>query len=54
VGWHWFEWVDQPAEGRFDGENNGLVSEQDVPYLELTSAMGASALAGWEELLIEE
>jgi agarase len=34
VGQHWFLFADQPAEGRFDGENNnfGLVSEQDKPY----------------------
>jgi hypothetical protein len=34
VGQHWFLFTDQPAEGRFDGENNnfGLVSEQDEPY----------------------
>ncbi|MCP4805147.1 MAG: beta-agarase [Proteobacteria bacterium] len=38
VGTHWFAWVDQPADGRFDGEDNnwGLVSESDVPYAELT------------------
>jgi hypothetical protein len=30
VGFHWFQWVDQPAEGRFsDGENSnfGLVNK---------------------------
>ncbi|MCX7428010.1 MAG: hypothetical protein NTW96_20570 [Planctomycetia bacterium] len=34
VGQHWFLYADQPAEGRFDGEDNnfGLVSEQDQPY----------------------
>ena len=38
VGAHWFAWVDQPPEGRFDGEDNnwGLVSEQDQPYELLT------------------
>lgn len=41
VGWHWFAWVDQPAEGRFDGENNnwGVVNVHDEPYAELTAAM---------------
>ena len=41
VGYHWFEWVDQPQGGRFDGENNnwGLVNEQDQPYQMLTQAM---------------
>ncbi|MBN2292959.1 MAG: hypothetical protein JXM70_11070, partial [Pirellulales bacterium] len=38
VGQHWFLYADQPAEGRFDGEDNnfGLISEKDVPYEELT------------------
>jgi len=41
VGHHWFAWVDQPAEGRFDGEDNnwGLVSEADVPYAAVTEEM---------------
>jgi hypothetical protein len=42
VGYHWFEWVDQPQGGReMDGEDNnwGLVNEQDEPYVELTEAM---------------
>ena len=38
VGTHWFAWVDQPVDGRFDGEDNnwGLVSEADEPYAPLT------------------
>jgi len=34
VGYHWFEWVDEPREGRFDGENGnyGLVNIRDEPY----------------------
>ena len=41
VGFHWFEHADQPAEGRFDGENSnfGIVSIDDHPYEELTLAM---------------
>lgn len=41
VGYHWFEHADQPAEGRFDGENSnfGTVTIDDVPYEELTRAM---------------
>lgn len=41
VGYHWFEHADQPAEGRFDGENSnfGTVTIGDVPYEELTRAM---------------
>jgi len=36
IGYHWFEWVDEPKEGRFDGENSnyGLVDIQDRPYQE--------------------
>jgi len=34
VGYHWFEYVDEPAEGRFDGENSnyGLVNIKDKPW----------------------
>jgi len=34
VGYHWFQYADQPAEGRFDGENSnfGLVTIQDEPW----------------------
>ena len=41
VGFHWFEHADQPAEGRFDGENSnfGIVSINDEAYEELTRTM---------------
>lgn len=41
VGYHWFEHADQPAEGRFDGENSnfGTVTIEDDVYAELTEAM---------------
>jgi agarase len=41
VGFHWFEHADQPAEGRFDGENSnfGIVSINDEIYEELTQTM---------------
>ncbi len=41
VGYHWFEHADQPAEGRFDGENSnfGTVTIEDEVYEELTEAM---------------
>ena len=41
VGYHWFEHADQPAEGRFDGENSnfGTVTIEDDVYEELTRAM---------------
>ena len=34
VGYHWFRWVDEPKEGRFDGENSnvGLVDINNRPY----------------------
>ncbi|MGP8120964.1 MAG: agarase, partial [Xanthobacteraceae bacterium] len=41
VGYHWFEHADQPAEGRFDGENSnfGTVTIGDEVYVELTATM---------------
>jgi len=41
IGTHWFQWVDQPSTGRFDGENYniGLVDVTDRPYPELINAM---------------
>jgi hypothetical protein len=40
VGAHWFEWIDEPATGRFDGENYniGLIDTTDRPYTELVTA----------------
>lgn len=40
VGYHWFQWSDQPSSGREDGEdfNMGLVDLEDRPYEELTAA----------------
>ncbi|WP_322516856.1 agarase [Rhodopseudomonas palustris] len=41
IGYHWFLHADQPAEGRWDGENSnyGVVSIDDEVYAELTEAM---------------
>jgi len=41
VGYHWFEYTDEPAEGRFDGENSnyGLVNIKDEPWEVLTERM---------------
>jgi len=41
VGMHYFQWIDQPFYGRFDGENYniGIVNQSNVPYPELTKAM---------------
>jgi hypothetical protein len=40
VGTHWFQWIDEPSTGRFDGENYniGLVDVTDRPYRELLDA----------------
>lgn len=39
VGYHWFKHVDEPAEGRFDGENSnyGLLKITDEPYDEFVA-----------------
>jgi len=44
VGYHWFEWVDEPKEGRFDGEdsNYGLVNINDKPYEVFVAAVTAT------------
>ena len=41
IGMHYFQWIDQPFYGRFDGENYniGVVSLNNLPYPELTTAM---------------
>ncbi len=41
VGFHWFEYCDEPAEGRFDGENSnyGLVNIRDEPWTVLVERM---------------
>jgi hypothetical protein len=41
IGTHWFQWVDQPSTGRFDGENYniGLVDVTDRPYEEMIRAL---------------
>jgi agarase len=50
VGYHWFEWVDEPKEGRFDGEdsNYGLVDIQDRPYQEFVEAVRKANAAARE------
>jgi hypothetical protein len=34
IGQHWFQYTNQPPEGRFDGEDNnfGVLTEEDIPY----------------------
>ncbi len=41
IGMHYFQWIDQPFYGRFDGENYniGIVDITNQPYPELTGAM---------------
>jgi hypothetical protein len=41
VGYHWFQYSDPPAEGRFDGENSnyGVVTGDDEPWELLTERM---------------
>ncbi len=41
IGYHWFEYTDEPAEGRFDGENSnyGVVNIKDEPWEILTEEM---------------
>lgn len=41
IGYHWFEYADQPAEGRFDGENSnfGTVMIDDREYEDLIRVM---------------
>ncbi len=50
VGYHWFEWVDEPKEGRFDGENSnyGLVDINDKPYQEFVEAVKQANQAALE------
>jgi len=40
IGMHYFQWLDQPVFGRFDGENYniGLMDICNQPYRELTDA----------------
>lgn len=44
VGMHYFQWIDQPFYGRYDGENYniGIVNNCNLPYEELTGAMTSS------------
>lgn len=51
VGSHWFEYADEPKEGRFDGENSnyGLVDIKDDPWQVLVERM-TRVNAGIEEV----
>ncbi len=41
IGIHWFQWIDQPSTGRFDGENYniGLLDVTDQPYPDMINAV---------------
>ena len=43
VGYHWFEWCDEPKQGRFDGEdcNYGLVKVDDSAWTTLSERFRA-------------
>ena len=38
IGYHWYSYMDEPLQGRWDGENNnyGLVNNEDTPWKILT------------------
>ncbi len=44
VGYQWFEWCDEPGQGRFDGENSnyGLVNIEDQPYSQFVTEVKAA------------
>jgi hypothetical protein len=50
VGYHWFEWSDEPKEGRFDGENSnyGFVNIGDDVYEGFAQAAKAANAAALE------
>ncbi|MBN1341834.1 MAG: beta-agarase [Phycisphaerae bacterium] len=49
VGYHWFRYMDEPKEGRFDGENGnyGLVDIRDDPYTEFVEAAAVVNRGVW-------
>jgi len=50
IGYHWFDYMDEPALGRFDGENSnfGLVTEMDKPYAMLVAAFTMANLEAYQ------
>ncbi|MBN1346738.1 MAG: beta-agarase [Phycisphaerae bacterium] len=49
VGYHWFQWADQPKEGRGDGENGnyGLVTIRDEPYAPFVERVARMNVKVW-------
>lgn len=52
VGCHWFQYIDQPITGRFDGENYniGFVSIVDYPHWEIVEAARQINFQVYEQL----
>jgi hypothetical protein len=50
VGYHWFQWTDEPKQGRFDGENSnyGFVNIRDDVYQSFAEAATAANKAALE------
>ena len=56
VGAHWFQYLDQPATGRWlDGENGhlGLVSITDTPWQDFTSAVAQTNRAALQSISMQ-
>jgi len=53
IGYHWFNYMDEPKEGRFDGENSnyGIVDKDDRPYQILVEKMSESNLNAYQARL---
>lgn len=49
LGYHWFQYMDEPKNGRFDGEdgNYGLVNINDEPYTEFVDRFKAMNARAW-------
>jgi hypothetical protein len=49
LGYHWFQYMDEPKNGRFDGEdgNYGLVNITDDPYTEFVERFKATNARAW-------
>jgi len=54
IGFHWFEWKDEPALGRFDGENSnyGIVNIKDELYSTLAEAFKNTHDSLYRKLLL--
>jgi len=50
LGYHWFDYMDEPKGGRFDGENGnyGLVNNDDNPYTVLVERLKRTNARVWD------